>query len=473
MGCVINLAATAAILVLLIKTGRLLAEVLGMGRYSRFTGILCAILYGLTSGAVATVLLIRMYALLALWCVALLYLVLVKWRNRSFDRHNKRLIAVTVMGFWTQYFFLFYCLILAATVGVLLLVSKRGREFWCLVRTFVIAALIGVGVFPFAIADVLSSGRGVEALENLSRGFGGYGERIAAFAGILWNRVLSFGFWLLLVACAVACLALKFRRRADLRRENRMGKPEGRGAYAAMVLLPMGGYFLLAARMSPYLVDRYMMPLFPLAALAGGVFLSYVLALFMSYLLSGPSGGAGNASDASENGSCLWMWCVFVLAAVLQAQTLVRYDGEYLYRGYQMQESVAAAYEGEACICIYDGVGYYENLKEFTYYEKSLLLTAAELETRRDEASIEELGQFVLLIKGGVSAEDVLAVLAKKYGFVPREQALSVDSVHGDRIYIMIPSPQAAVSWNRQPGFAAPDVLQGLGKKGVIWFYNC
>ena len=36
------------------------------------------------------------------------------------------------------------------------------------------------------------------------------------------------------------------------------------------------GYFLLASRMSPYLVDRYVMPLFPLAAL--------LLALLLCYL---------------------------------------------------------------------------------------------------------------------------------------------------------------------------------------------
>lgn len=490
MGCAINLAAVAAVLFLLIRLGQLLAQALGMERYSRLTGILCALLYGVSSGAVATVLLIRMYAMLTLWCVALLYLVLRKWRGKSFDRHNKGLVAVTVMGFWTQYFFLFYCMLLAATVLILLLMSKRIREFWCLLRSFVIAAAIGIAVFPFAIADVFSTGRGVEALENLSRGLSGYGERVAAFAGILWERTLSPGVWLLLVSGVVGCIVLKFGRRSDMpagaaemtdrigiadRAEAKAGtkaadraevkagtsaKGAGvRGAYAALVLLPMAGYFLLAARMSPYLVDRYVMPLFPLAALAGGVLLVYIL----SFLMSFPRRGAENSQSVSRNGSArkssagdagvrnsgagkgvardalpLYACGVCMLAALLQAGALAGYDGQYLYPGYRAQENVAAVHEGEACVCIYDGVGYYENLKEFTYYDKSLLLTVEELGNRRDTDSIEELERFVLLIKGDVRVEDVLEVFAGKYGFVPQEQALSADSVHGDSIYVMI-----------------------------------
>ena len=49
----------------------------------------------------------------------------------------------------------------------------------------VVAAVIGLVLFPFAIADVFSSGRGVEALDNLTSGFAGYGARLLAFARIL------------------------------------------------------------------------------------------------------------------------------------------------------------------------------------------------------------------------------------------------------------------------------------------------
>ncbi len=547
MGCAINLAAVAAVMVLLIKLGRMLAEALGMERYSRFTGILCALLYGISSGVVATVLLIRMYAMLTLWCVAFLYLVLRKWRDRSFDRDNKGLIAVTVLGFWTQYFFLFYCMILAVTALILLLSSKRFREFLYLLRSLVIAAAVGVALFPFAISDVLSSGRGVEALENLSQGLSGYGERVAAFGGILLEKTLSPGVWLLTAVGTAACVVWLLRRKASTgaalekaeegsaggvseRAEKgsaeaafekaeegstgaalekteegiavavsekaeegssvaalekaaeksaggaleKAGKSApgaaGRGAYMALVLLPVAGYFLLAARMSPYLVDRYVMPVFPFAALAGGVLLTWVLSFLASGLCREAGDGQSVSCKDSAQGSdsredsvskgdtgkdsprgttgkartwdvprlCACGLCVLMM--ILQGAALWGYDGEYLYLGYQEQEDVAAAHGDEACICIYDGVGYYENLKEFAHYDRSLLLTAAELEDRQDTGSIEDLGRFVLLVKGGVRVDEVLEVFAEKYGYAPREQIQLSESVHGDSLYVMIPA---------------------------------
>lgn len=186
--------------------------------------------------------------------------------------------------------------------------------------------------------------------------------------------------------------------------------------------------------MSPYLVDRYIMPMFPLTALAAGLFLIYILS-FLLLLFD---------LTRDRSGQCAYGVCV--LAVLLQMGALAGYDGEYLYRGYRAQESAAAAYEGEACICVYDGVGYYENLKEFTYYDKSLLLKVEELENRRDIGSIEELGRFVLLLKRGVSADDVLEIFAGKYGFAPRERVLSDESVHGDSIYIMIPVQEKPAS---------------------------
>ncbi len=451
MGCVVNLAAAAVTLVLLIRLGRMLAEGMGLGRYARQTGLMCALLYGMSAGAVSTVLLIRMYAVLSMWCVALLYMAVKKWRDASFDRDNRGLAAVTVLGFWTQYFFLLYCIWLAAAVAALLLKSKRFREFWCFLRTMAAAAAIGLVLFPFAVSDVFSSGRGVEALENLSHGLGGYGERLAAFAGILWEKAVSPWIWVTSALCVLGCLIVRRirKKKGEALAEGAGGTADeakgaagangagGGSAYVWLLSLPMAGYFLLAARLSPYLVDRYIMPLFPLAAIAGALLLVSALSLFKSLfpavgtLPEGRQGGQGSAGVSRL--AC----AVCALAVLLQAGRVARYDGEYLYAGYRAQESVAAAHEGEACICIYEGVGYYENLKEFAHYGKSLLLKPEELKGRQDTESIEELGQFVLLIKGSVQADEVLKFFGERYGFVPAEQALSADSVHGDVIYVM------------------------------------
>lgn len=426
MGCVINLAAVTGVLVLLLRLGRLYAKQLGLGEYARNASILCALLYGLSAGAVATTLLIRMYGLLTLWCMAYFYLVVKKWQDGEFQKHNKGLILVTLLGFWTQYFFLFYCILLAAVVSVLLVRAKRLRELGGFARSMVIAAVMGVAVFPFAISDVFSSGRGVEALGNLAAGFSGYGTRLREFLQIIVSRTLWPLFWILLALLAASAFLMRKGRWASAERACQAGK----APYILMLVLPAGGYFLLAARMSPYLVDRYMMPVFPFVVVIGTLVLFWLLELL---------------KKSRAGGSFGWMVPLACCLAVAgQLIGLCQYDGNYLYRGYAMQELAAAEKSDYPCICIYDGVGYYENLPEFTHYEKTLLLTFDQLVDRQDKADIEKLEKVVVLIKesAGYESDQVIQILKEQYGLVPEQQGwqgtgIQYISVHGDSLIFM------------------------------------
>ena len=462
MGCVINMAAVTGVMLLLYKICDLLAPALGLGNDGRRLGRMTALVYGLSTGALATVLLIRMYGMLTLWCVLYFYLILQKWQDASFDRKNGKLILVTLLGFWTQYFFLFYCLLLAAVVSVCLWKSGRVRELFCFVRSMVIAAVVGLLVFPFAIADVFSSGRGVEALGNLSQGLAGYGTRLIAFGRILLQRGAGLSqLALILLLAAFAPAGLKSRGkerkglgRADIAGCERANRQTGEGTGAEetesageaenvreaenaeksgrrsrkgilwMLFFPVAGYFLLAARMSPYLVDRYIMPLFPFAAL--------ILVMTVFGLLE------KIYENYAEKQTKYLTGVVCVILILFQVWNLANYDGSYLYRGYSEQRADAEKYGEYPCICVYRGVGYYENLLEFTHYKKSLLLTLEELDNRADRDSIEELEQIAVLVKAGVDELEVLEILSQSYGFVPESETEYQPSAYGDRLYIMV-----------------------------------
>ncbi len=422
VGCLINLAAVTGILILLIQLGRKLAVFAGMEEYARGMGILAALCYGLSTGAMASVLLVRMYALLTFFCVALFAIHMKKWTDKSFAAHNKGLIAVTVLGFLTQYFFLFYCLILAAVTFLSLLVQKRKKEALCYLRSMVTAAVIGLVLFPFAISDVFSSGRGVEALDNLAEGFTGYGARLASFGEILADR--TFG---VVMFAALAVVALFVGTVAIVKRvrSKKMSGKEAHGEetvtqVGCLFLLPVAGYFLLAARMSPYLVDRYIMPLFPFVVLAGVLLL----------------GRLGYGMRKWGKRHCMPLVFSGILV-VCQMIGLVQYDGSYMYRGYGQQRQVSENYAYLPCICVYEGVGYYENLLEFTNYQKTLLVKPEELKNRKDKASIEELQQVVLLIKEEVDSDSILEQMEKEYGFRVQSELWQGQSVHGDRAYVL------------------------------------
>ena len=419
LGCTINLICVGITLWLLLRLGRQLSEIFGMEEQGRLLGILAVLLYGLSTGALASVLLIRMYCLLSCLCVALLSMHVEKWKEHGFDRSNKGLIAITVLGFLTQYFFLFYCILLAAVTAAGLLCSKRMRELWIYIRSMVVAAVIGLVLFPFAIADVFSSGRGVEALDNLASGFAGYGARLLAFARILADRTV--GDLLLGAGCATAVvLAVVLWYRRHRGQELSMSR-EVRGILR-MLIIPVVGYYLLASRMSPYLVDRYVMPMFPMIAL-----LFALLLCCLGKRLAKASGWKGRLVGIG----------LMALIIVVQGLRLASYDGEYLYRGYGQQEQLAEEYASLPCICVYAGVGYYENLPEFMHYDRTLLVTAKELAERKDVDSLRMLDRVVVLIKSGVEEETVSSVLREKYGMEPEETLLS-EGVHGDNIYLYV-----------------------------------
>lgn len=419
LGCTINLICVGITLWLLLRLGRKLSDIFGMEEQGRLLGILAVLLYGLSTGALASVLLIRMYCLLSCLCVALLSIHVEKWKEHGFDRRNKGLIAITVLGFLTQYFFLFYCLLLAAVTAAGLLCSKRIRELWIYIRSMVVAAVIGLVLFPFAIADVFSSGRGVEALDNLASGFAGYGARLLAFARILADRTV--GDMLLGAGCATAvvlAVVLWYRRH----RGQETGMTQAVRGILCMLIIPVVGYYLLVSRMSPYLVDRYVMPMFPM------------IALLFALLLCCLGKRLAKASGWKER---LVGIGLIALILVVQGLRLASYDGEYLYRGYGQQEQLAEEYASLPCICVYAGVGYYENLPEFMHYDRTLLVTAEELAERKDVDSLRMLDRVVVLIKPGVEEETVASVLREKYGMEPEETLFS-EGVHGDNIYLYV-----------------------------------
>ena len=424
-GCAINILAILGCCLCFFGLGALLERhgILPRG-YGRAVGICAALLYGLSTGGIATALLIRMYGLLTFFCVALFYVHMKKWLEKGFGGKNRTLTAVTALGFLTQYFFLFFCLALAAVTAALLARRRRYGELKRYIRSMVLAAVIGVGAFPFAIQDVLSSGRGTEALQNLGQGFSGYGERLGAFGGLLVKG--SFGSVALgAVLLAAACLAagVVFARRKGWKgltgRVNSAPAGNARREFRLLLLVPCGCYFLLAARMSPYLVDRYVMPLFA-----------------FSSLLLAVSGARLAAAAVPDGRQPMGKVLLPVLALLLGLVNMAGYDGEYLYRGYGRQMEVAERYGELPCVCLYDGVGYYDNLPEFTRYARTLLLTLPELEDRQDMEGLTEGPGIVVLRKPEVEEAGALEAL-ERYGLRVMEVLLpGEESVHGDTVYL-------------------------------------
>lgn len=419
MGCSINLVLILGICVLLIRICREF-----LGRSEEF-GLSVCVLYACSMAGIATLLLIRMYAMLTFFCVAELYLHMKKRKSGQWKNHNKLLILVTVCGFLTQYYFVIFMLFLAGVTVVYLWKTEKKNVLYY-IRSMGISAVWGLCIFPFSIMDVLYSGRGVESVQNLHSGFSGLGERLVSFLTIIKEEVLGgtagLGFFLLAVAAAFAVWVYTrlgqdselAKVKAKEREKQRKLKSDLRWEYY-MIGIPCLGYFLLVAKIAPYYADRYLMPVFPLLALFMVVILEKSQDIIKSFLR-----GFGRRG------------VLFILAVILIFPNLVMTKPEYWYAGYGLQEDMSEEFADRVCLCVYDGVRYYENLVEFTNYRKTLMVTEEELLSRSPDSVLEEEQELVVLMKGSTDFMAVDEYLAKEYGFTQTKFLLRGLTVHGD-----------------------------------------
>ena len=423
-GCVINLIAMAITLWLLGLTGDILF-------INKKNSVGLMVLYGVSMAIVATTIWIRMYALLTLWTVWGLYLHLHKYKKveqDSFLRVNSKngkskwigslgLLIVTVLSFWTQYFGLFFILPLAFVTVVLLEKEKRLQELWAYIRTMATAAVIGVCVYPFAIGDVFFSSRGTEALSQWQNGLSEYFGRLAAFGKILADNVaggvVPF-IWALAIPIILA-MVMKFSKK---------GKENCRFNGVSFMLcgIPTAIYFLLAAKMSPYFVDRYIMAIFPVMALV-------VMLLWDGLVLW------------IKEEKVVSLLTVGMVMVCVVCQYIQLYDGHtYLYKGYEAQLQTAEEYAQYPLVCLYDGYGFYENVMEMEQYEQTMLVKASELFAMDEERIQVARNGYVALIKypGDEAGKAQLAQVMDVFGG-SSAKLIYEGGAFGDAIYLVTP----------------------------------
>lgn len=422
MGCGINLALILGICVLLIKICR---EFLGGD--GEFGGAVC-LLYAFSMAGIATLLLIRMYAMLTFFCAAELYLHLKKKQSGEWEKHNRLLIFVTVCGFLTQYYFVIYMLFLAG-VTIVFLWRSEGKKVLYYVRTMGISAALGLCIFPFSVMDVLYSERGMESVQNLSGGLSGVGERFAHFSRIIKEKALgdTMGvgiFLLVLIAALAAWLLAKWGQDRELARVKEKEREKEKKLNGDlrweyyMICVPCAGYFLVVVKIAPYYADRYLMPIFPLIALITGILLQKSLDVLKRYLRA-----------FGHRGVLTSLTVLIVLPGLLMRTP------EYLYKGYDVQEQMAEKYGDRACVCVYEGVGYYQNLVEFTHYRETLLVTQEELLGRPEDEVLRGEQEVVVMMKNNIDQGAVKKYLEERYGFYPAEYLIRA-SVHYDTVQL-------------------------------------
>lgn len=409
LGCIMNIFAILGSCLLFFPISKRLT---GDYRY----GIIATLLYCPANGVIASAVFVRMYAVLGFCCILSAYLHIRCMQDSAYRKHIVPLILTTVLGFLTQYYFVFFMLGIALTTVILLAVKKDIKSLITYVITMFASAALGIAAFPSCLTHLLSGERGVGTLSRLSGDYSGIGQSLSSFCKYLINGFAGKYIGLALFAVTVILLIINLIRN-KVRKSNDSEKlPFSSLCSLLLLVIPPVFYFIIVVWVSPMPADRYIMPVYPFMALIWACLISRLGVSF----------------------SRLRFEFIAVAALVLSLASFAMYDGEYLYRGYSSQLAIAEEYS--ECPLVYvDGYSLiYENLEEATIYSKTLIVSESQLESSACSLHGETSEKIVVLMKYYDDYENVKKILSEEYGYNLEEVLLEPAlAAHADTIWLM------------------------------------
>ncbi len=332
-------------------------------------GLIALLLYGLSIGAISTVMFQRMYMMMTFFVLLYTYICIKISRSGMQKKEMTELSICTILGFLTQYYF---CLF-AVTMFIILLIHLRGkRKNW--IWENIKLAILGVAIFPASIYHIFFSYRGITSLQE------NYFERLKFYVEEMFREfsISNIIGYILLGIITIFTIIYFIQKRKDKRISE-----------YAILSLPVIIYYLIISKIAPYLEQRYILPTLPLIVIGVVLLISY----FINKICKKKIKTVSNI-------------VVILVVVSLQLYGLITKEPDYLYKGYR--EYINLAKEYQDCQYIYVGINNYNHIKnmpEFAIYKESLILNETQLELLK-QRDIED--KFIVSIKLYLNVNEVL-----------------------------------------------------------------
>ncbi len=222
---------------------------------SDYMALFVCFITGMSIATIETVMYVRMYQLLILEILTLIY-----WHIRKKDKEKltyKDLIPLylnILLGFLTHYYF---CIIVAILTFMYVIKYIRDKKYKNMIRyicTEIIAILTGIIIFPYAIYHIFFSYRGKEVATNLWN-FSDTVKQIKNYINIINKEVFNGYLYKLIGIISILCVIWIFSKK-NVRKKEKTG--------IGYIVIPMIIYLVIIMISSPYRDLRYIMPIIPL-----------------------------------------------------------------------------------------------------------------------------------------------------------------------------------------------------------------
>lgn len=239
------------------------------------------LLYGISMGAVSTLIYIRMYMMLTFWALLFVFLSFSLIKTMACKRRIFLLIEVglTIMaGFLTQYYFVVF--VFFFSVGYV--IWHMFTHQWRRIVEYSIAVCTGVTggilIFPASLRHIFLGPQGRRAFISVFDAFPLFLDHwkqyrdtiIGEFFGNdhITQVVLLSGFLFLIITVAASAN----KKNQKLKIWNTVPKAE-----CLMLFIAVSGYFSLIAQISPEISDRYQFIIYPFCVLLAVAVTVYLL----------------------------------------------------------------------------------------------------------------------------------------------------------------------------------------------------
>ena len=353
----------------------------------QYLSIPLVILYGLSIGAISTVIFLRMYQMLVFFILLSLYLHIKIIKNKfDIDKKTRNiLIATTILGFLTQYYYCIFAFFEFLVLIIMLLKSKKYDILRKYIKYHIISAIIGIAIFPASIYHIFFSYRGIGAgeksgLENI----GIYLKELCYAFSI--NEILVLGFILILI-CITIIFVIRKKEKLSSTKKNIL----------AILIIPTILSFFVICLISPQMKDdtiiRYISIIIPLVSIIIILILDKITNIFI------------------KNKKNISFIVILILVGILSIYGLITSEPRYLYKGYNQILNVAKENKDLHYMYVCDNnFTYLSELPEFLVYDKTMIINnnLDNLEQLKDDGELNRQESIIINIKKWLDYDKIL-----------------------------------------------------------------
>lgn len=223
----------------------------------RGSALALTFLFGISYGALDTMVFIRMYMLMTLILLlhTLVYLKYIECEKISIKAYIY-LYATLTLGVLTHYYFLVAAFFLGIWYTLKFLFEKKYKDLLRYLSVFCLSGISCIVVYPAMWTHIFAGGRGTEAQKNFIN-LEGYFEHLMKMLQLLNDQMFSKTMGLALIVIFILLIAAW--------RKNVVK------SFALQKMFPIlfmcVGYFMIVTKIAPYQISRYLMPIYPMVYL--------------------------------------------------------------------------------------------------------------------------------------------------------------------------------------------------------------